>query len=117
MPLKSVILRPISLPSCLDIFSCPIAGAVSEGESFFNKNLRSPYRKTLELFSFTLNDPFPTFTSRTRLCRPEAIFLERIEEVIIDFIKGSWPVFFCLYAVHQIEILDWLAEKIARILP
>ena len=31
-------------------------------------------------------------------------------DFVIDFIKDSWPVFFCLYAVHQIEILDWLAE-------
>ena len=38
-------------------------------------------------------------------------------DFVIDFIKGSWPVFFCLYAVHQIEILDWLAEKIAKKLP
>ena len=38
-------------------------------------------------------------------------------DFIIDFIKGWWPVFLCLYAVHQIEILDWLAEKIARLLP
>ena len=38
-------------------------------------------------------------------------------DFVIDFIKGSCPVFFCLYAVHQIEILDWLAEKIAKILP
>ena len=34
-------------------------------------------------------------------------------DFIIEFIKESWPVFFCLYVVHQIEILDWLAEKIA----
>ena len=32
-------------------------------------------------------------------------------DFIIEFIKESWPVFFCLYVVHQIEILDWLAEK------
>ena len=38
-------------------------------------------------------------------------------DFIIEFIKESLPVFFCLYVVHQIEILDWLAEKIARILP
>tara|TARA_B100000029_G_scaffold118152_1_gene111296 strand:- start:81 stop:227 length:147 start_codon:yes stop_codon:yes gene_type:complete len=38
-------------------------------------------------------------------------------DFIKEFMSSSWPVFFCLYSVHQIEILDWLAEKIARILP
>ena len=38
-------------------------------------------------------------------------------DFVIEFIKGCWPLFFCLYAVHQIEILDWLAEKIAKRLP
>ena len=38
-------------------------------------------------------------------------------DFVIEFIKSHWFVFFCLYSVHQIEILDWLAEKIARILP
>jgi hypothetical protein len=38
-------------------------------------------------------------------------------DFVIEFIKSNWLVIFCLYTIHQIEILDWLAEKIARILP
>jgi hypothetical protein len=38
-------------------------------------------------------------------------------DFVIDFISKTWIIFFCLYCVHQIEILDWLAEKIAKRLP
>ncbi len=44
-------------------------------------------------------------------------YLEVNMDFFIDFLKNNWEVFFCLYCVHSIEILDWLAEKIARILP
>ena len=38
-------------------------------------------------------------------------------DFVIEFIKSNWLVIFCLYTIHQIEILDWLAEKIAKRLP
>ncbi len=38
-------------------------------------------------------------------------------EFLTEFISRNWEVFLCLYCVHSVEILDWLAVRIARILP
>jgi hypothetical protein len=32
----------------------------------------------------------------------------------MNFLEDFWMIFLCLYCTHSIEILDWLAEKIAK---